>query len=157
MKKSRWTPTHKLNEKWLNSLTSVSPVQSSGAVWKSRWTSRAPVPNKPAVSVDVKQLWTESRRTVAWISAQNDYTTSAKETLLYTLVYKELSSPLFLRLTPGTLTVSILMSWETENSSCSSPVFIWLLLLLFLLLFLLLLLLVLLLFPFLLLLLLYQF
>ena len=29
--------------------------QSSGAVWKSRWTSWAPVPNKPLVSVDVKQ------------------------------------------------------------------------------------------------------
>ena len=30
-------------------------TQSSGAVWKSRWTSWAPVPNKPTVSVDVKQ------------------------------------------------------------------------------------------------------
>ena len=29
--------------------------QTSGAVWKSRWTSWAPVPNKPTVSVDVKQ------------------------------------------------------------------------------------------------------
>ena len=29
--------------------------QSSGAVRKSRWTSWAPVPNKPTVSVDVKQ------------------------------------------------------------------------------------------------------
>ena len=29
--------------------------QSSGAVWKSRWPSWAPVPNKPTVSVDVKQ------------------------------------------------------------------------------------------------------
>ena len=29
--------------------------QSSGAVWKTRWTSWAPVPNKPTVSVDVKQ------------------------------------------------------------------------------------------------------
>ena len=28
---------------------------SSEAVWKSRWTSWAPVPNKPTVSVDVKQ------------------------------------------------------------------------------------------------------
>ena len=28
--------------------------QSSGAVWKSTWTSWAPVPNKPMVSVDVK-------------------------------------------------------------------------------------------------------
>ena len=32
-----------------------SPFQSSGAVWKSRWPSWAPVPNKPTVSVDVKQ------------------------------------------------------------------------------------------------------
>ena len=30
-------------------------TQSSGAVWKSRWPSWAPVPNKPTVSVDVKQ------------------------------------------------------------------------------------------------------
>ena len=30
-------------------------IQSSGAVWKSRWTSWAPVPNKPTVSVDVKR------------------------------------------------------------------------------------------------------
>ena len=30
-------------------------VQSSGAVWKSRWPSWAPVPNKPTVSADVKQ------------------------------------------------------------------------------------------------------
>ena len=29
--------------------------QSSGAVRKSRWTSWAPIPNKPMVSVDVKQ------------------------------------------------------------------------------------------------------
>ena len=29
--------------------------QSSAAVWKSRWPSSAPVPNKPTVSVDVKQ------------------------------------------------------------------------------------------------------
>ena len=29
--------------------------QSSGGVWKSRWTSWAPVPNKPTVSVEVKQ------------------------------------------------------------------------------------------------------
>ena len=29
--------------------------QSPGAVWKSRWTSWAPVPKKPAVSVDLKQ------------------------------------------------------------------------------------------------------
>ena len=31
------------------------PEQSSGAVWKSRWPSWAPIHNKPTVSVDVKQ------------------------------------------------------------------------------------------------------
>ena len=36
-------------------LNSYMYAQSSGAVWKSRWTSWAPVPNKPTVSVDVKQ------------------------------------------------------------------------------------------------------
>ena len=42
---------------WRNSPlshTSIHP-QSSGAVWKSRWPSWAPIPNKPTVSVDVKQ------------------------------------------------------------------------------------------------------
>ena len=34
---------------------SLVQTQSSGAVWKSRWPSWAPVPNKPRVSVDVKQ------------------------------------------------------------------------------------------------------
>ena len=34
---------------------SRSQLQSSGAVRKSRWPSWAPVPNKPTVSVDVKQ------------------------------------------------------------------------------------------------------
>ena len=29
--------------------------QSSGAVWKPRWTSWAPIPNKPTVAVKVKQ------------------------------------------------------------------------------------------------------
>ena len=33
----------------------ASLSQSSEAVWKSRWTSWAPVPNKPTVSVDLKQ------------------------------------------------------------------------------------------------------
>ena len=34
--------------------------QSSEAVWKSRWPSWAPVPNKPTVSVDVKQHFNQS-------------------------------------------------------------------------------------------------
>ena len=33
----------------------VDNIQSSGAVRRSRWTSWAPVPSKPTVSVDVKQ------------------------------------------------------------------------------------------------------
>ena len=37
--------------------------QSLGAVWKSRWPSWAPVPNKPTVSVDVKQ---RSANPVEW-------------------------------------------------------------------------------------------
>jgi len=35
--------------------------QSSGGVWKSRWPSWAPVPNKPTVSVDVKQRSTNKK------------------------------------------------------------------------------------------------
>ena len=40
--------TKRLNEFYSN-------VRVWGTVWKSRWTSRAPVPNIPTVSVDVKQ------------------------------------------------------------------------------------------------------
>ena len=56
--------------------------QSSGVVWKSRWPSWAPIPNKPMPSVDIKQhstnqnqsnitlvnsLWvTEGKRKVLW-------------------------------------------------------------------------------------------
>ena len=35
--------------------------QSSVAVWKSRWPSWASVPNKPTVSVDVKQHSTNNK------------------------------------------------------------------------------------------------
>ena len=35
----------------------TAPPQTSGAVWKLRWPGWAPVPNKPTVSVDVKQLF----------------------------------------------------------------------------------------------------
>ena len=38
-------------------------LQSSGDVWKSRWPSWAPVPNKPTVSVDVKQHSTTTTTT----------------------------------------------------------------------------------------------
>ena len=37
-------------------------IQSSGAVWKSRWPSWAPVSNKPTVFVDVKQHSTNQFR-----------------------------------------------------------------------------------------------
>ena len=36
--------------------------QSSGAVWKSRWPSSAPVPNKPTISVDIKQTLNQLMR-----------------------------------------------------------------------------------------------
>ena len=39
----------------LNKYLSRLKRQSSGAVWKSRWPSWVPVPNKPTVSVDIKQ------------------------------------------------------------------------------------------------------
>ena len=38
-------------------------TQSSGAVWKSRWPSWDPVPNKPTVSVHVKQHSTTTNHT----------------------------------------------------------------------------------------------
>ena len=40
--------------------------QSSGAVWKSRWPSWAPVPNKPTVYVHVKQHSTNLDRKMLW-------------------------------------------------------------------------------------------
>ena len=53
---------------WIKSLHSVSDIsqlykstvtnydcQSSGSVWKSRWLSWAPIPNKPTVFVDVTE------------------------------------------------------------------------------------------------------
>ena len=46
-------------------------IQSSGGVWKSRWTSWGPVPNKPTVSVDVKQHLnqpTQNEIVVSWIT-----------------------------------------------------------------------------------------
>ena len=47
-------------------LTYYWDCQNSGAMWKSRWPSWASVPNKPTVSVDVKQLsqpsWDCSKR-----------------------------------------------------------------------------------------------
>ena len=59
-----WTPLkQKIGQAW-NVFTSIVALftqttdqtfQSSGAVWKSRWPSWAPVPNKPKVSVDVKK------------------------------------------------------------------------------------------------------
>ena len=39
-------------------------LQSSGAVWNPMWLSWAPVPNKPTVSVDVKQHSTNQRFTL---------------------------------------------------------------------------------------------
>ena len=44
---------HPPTKTWLP--TSLTNKSLSGAVWKSRWPSWAPVPNKPTVSVDVKQ------------------------------------------------------------------------------------------------------
>ena len=52
-----------------------SPEASDGeekselrAVWKSRWTSWAPVPNKPTISVDVKQHFSFRRKPFwAWL------------------------------------------------------------------------------------------
>ena len=49
---------------------SVSRKRSSGAVWKSRWPSWAPVPNKPTVSVDVKQHSTSEPKRPSLFRAQ---------------------------------------------------------------------------------------
>ena len=48
------TVLYKKSERFHNPKKQLK-TQSSGAVWKSRWPSWAPVPNKPTVSVDVKQ------------------------------------------------------------------------------------------------------
>ena len=46
---------------WLERAEVNRGYQSSGAVGKSRWTSWAPVPNKPTVSVDLKQHSNQQR------------------------------------------------------------------------------------------------
>ena len=57
-------------------------IQSSGAVWQSRWTPWAPVPNKPTVSVDVKQHFKKRSGAVwesrwpSWVPAPNKPTVS---------------------------------------------------------------------------------
>ena len=43
----------------------LADPQSSGAVWKSKWPSWAPVPNKPTISMDVKQRFIIITLTVA--------------------------------------------------------------------------------------------
>ena len=57
--------SHFLNEDWQERIRHVAFClsclrQSSGAVWKSRWPSWAPVPDKLTVSVDVKQHFNQS-------------------------------------------------------------------------------------------------
>ena len=42
-------------------LLPLQKPQRSGAVWKSRWPSWAPVSNKPTVSVDLKQHFSQSK------------------------------------------------------------------------------------------------
>ena len=50
-----WSWTLYGRKKWKQCQPFFGFGQSSGAMWKSRWPSWAPVPNKPTVSVDVKQ------------------------------------------------------------------------------------------------------
>ena len=47
-------------------------IQSSGAVWKSRWPSWAPVPNKLTVSVDVKQHFNQQVTRCLWCTLQEN-------------------------------------------------------------------------------------
>ena len=47
-------------------------IQSSGAVRKSRWPSWAPVPNKPMVSVDVKQHFNRNQNGVLTLPGEVD-------------------------------------------------------------------------------------
>ena len=54
----------------------IREPQSSGAVWKSRWPSWAPVPNTPTVSVDVKQHFSNNGKPR---TATSTFTDSAPE------------------------------------------------------------------------------
>ena len=58
---------NKRSEWWKNG-------QGSAAVWKSRWPSWAPVPNKPTVSADVKQQlnWTKEEEEEAREGAKGE-------------------------------------------------------------------------------------
>ena len=55
--------------RFLWTLSNTQPTrtgQNSRAVWKSRWISSAPVPNKPTISVDVKQHFNCARSLSNW-------------------------------------------------------------------------------------------
>ena len=60
------------------------PVQSSGAAWKSKWPSWAPVPNKPTVSVDVKQHFDNLCTLEDWVDTPEIHLV-LKRSLMYTI------------------------------------------------------------------------
>ena len=60
-----------------------SIFQRSGAVWKSRWPSWAPGPNKPTVSVDVKQHFNSNNMQSVPTCRHNLYMTVIRHNTLY--------------------------------------------------------------------------
>ena len=62
---------------WFYSKMGSSVSQTSGAVWKWRWPSWAPIPNEPTVSVDLKQhfnqpvsaIWTFFQFIKLWVQS----------------------------------------------------------------------------------------
>ena len=74
--------------------------QSSGAVWKWRWTSWAPVPNKLSVSVDEKQQWTQffaaTMSLSARITGRQDSTRTAVKSFSFSFFFFPFFSPLYL-------------------------------------------------------------
>ena len=52
-------------------------LRAQEAVWKSRWTSWAPVPNKPTVPVDVKQQLNQ-RLELKWLMIPNIFQQKCK-------------------------------------------------------------------------------
>ena len=79
--------------------------QSSGAVWKSRWPSWAPVPNKPTVSVDGKQHFNRT-----WYAFDHDKACM--------IIMKWRCWPFFQSTALRTLTAKIQAIWTRIVTAC---------------------------------------
>ena len=108
--KQHWTVLRCWSQFVPNMLTDIrGHEQSSGAVWKSRWTSWAPVPNKPTVSVDIKQLFN-----------QEDMKLYLTTTIIYHLLLASMNLSRGVRSEEEScsLTLEMSLGWRMSNKLC---------------------------------------